>query len=289
MNQVNFDALKHIKAPQDWIDKAAAIPETSQKRTAVPVYRVVTAASIVLVSVIGLLVFLFFGKDAPVPVRKAQSSSEPAAVSEAADVSSSAPATVNNGTIPSEQQETPTDEHGSAVLPMASTESRNSSVTEAAAHAAPSQHPSEKPPQPTQRNTAPTQDVPPPTQAPELTAPPVPTNPPATQPYSPPGDTEFYGMFKWYDPGTVVGGANYVEAEESLYCRIYDSSGYLIGDGIWLSPQREATILSRFDDGTVYAYYNPTEKGLSITEGVYEYVFYDIHYHELYRDVKYVF
>lgn len=71
MNKVNFDSLKNIKAPEEWIAKAASIPDTAVQKRAFPaVSRTVTAASIVLVGVIGLVVFLMFGGGkAPVAVR----------------------------------------------------------------------------------------------------------------------------------------------------------------------------------------------------------------------------
>ena len=69
MNQVNFDSLNNIKAPEQWIKNAAAIPETSVKKRAFPLYRVAAAASIVLVSVIGLLIYLSFGNHTPIELR----------------------------------------------------------------------------------------------------------------------------------------------------------------------------------------------------------------------------
>ena len=78
MNEMNFDSLKKIKAPQEWLDKAAAIPETAEEKpAAVPVRRIAAAASIVLVSAVGLMVFLFFGNGntgAPFAVRQDRTS-----------------------------------------------------------------------------------------------------------------------------------------------------------------------------------------------------------------------
>lgn len=69
MNRVNFDSLKNIKAPEQWVKNAAAIPETPVKKRTLPIYRIATAASIVLVSMIGLLTFLSFGNHAPIELR----------------------------------------------------------------------------------------------------------------------------------------------------------------------------------------------------------------------------
>ena len=69
MNKLNFDSLNNIKAPEQWIKNAVAIPETSVKKRGFPHYRIAAAASIVLVSVIGLLTFLSFGNHAPIELR----------------------------------------------------------------------------------------------------------------------------------------------------------------------------------------------------------------------------
>ena len=54
MDKHNFDSLKNLKAPQEWIAKAALIPESTEKRRAFPLYRVTAAASVVLVALTGL-------------------------------------------------------------------------------------------------------------------------------------------------------------------------------------------------------------------------------------------
>ena len=62
MNKVNFDGLKNIKAPREWLEKASAVPEgCAKRRRSLPLYRAAAAASIVLVAAISLLSYLFFG------------------------------------------------------------------------------------------------------------------------------------------------------------------------------------------------------------------------------------
>ena len=70
MNKLNFDSLSRYKAPDEWIKKAAAIPEAPRKKRIIPLYRFAAVASIVLVSAVGLVIFLTFdsGK-APVVLR----------------------------------------------------------------------------------------------------------------------------------------------------------------------------------------------------------------------------
>lgn len=290
MNEKNFDALKNIKVPQAWLDKAAAIPEEyPRKRAAFPLYRIAAAASIVLVSVIGVLIFLFFGKSAPIVMRDSES-----AVSE-----SVTDETVVGTTTATEPAETvavlSTDAQGNTIVRYIEASDANTSgiqPTESqSASDAPTakQNGTEKP-----SPTAPaTEWVITPTEAPKGTDPPKPTSPPATQEptesYRPPGDTEFYGTFSIVDSETASGSGWNVAEDITVFCRLYDSNGNLVGDSPLYHPQREAVILSRFSDGTVCVYYDPVVKGLQVTEDGYEYVFYDVHGNELYRNIKFVF
>ena len=294
MNRINFNSLSAYKAPENWLDKAAAIPETCdhKRRVALPIYRIAAAASIVLVSVIGLLTFLFFGHQAPITIREkdsgdVQSTEADGSVPIPDDGSYPSLDTV----LPTVPQVVPTDAEGNPVIepstePTTVKGKKNSSATEPTESIRPTQNPVKA----TEFAQKPTQGVSLPTEAPVLST--DPPAPPATQAptdgFRPPGDTEFYGMFSLGDPGVVSGG-QYVAENTTIFCRIYDSYGSLVGDGSLFSPQREATILSKYDDGTVVAYYNPVEKGLYITEDAYEYVFYDIHGNEFYRDIKFVF
>ena len=294
MNKVNFNSLKNIKAPQAWMDKAAAIPETAPKRRAAfPVYRAAAAACLALVSAIGLLSFLLFGGQAPVVLRDRQDVSEtaPAQTSGSSDTSDDEEYPDMGSVFPKLPQITPTDAQEGVIKeeathPASSKGKNKPSATESDRKAIPSQDTDDS----TQAVVSPTQGVSSPTQEPYPTSSPQPTDPPETQEptggYIPPGDCEIYGSFK-VSVGSA-GGYNITE-DLTIFCRLYDSGGKLIGDYDLFSPQREATVLSQFSDGSIFAYYNPAEKGLMITEGVYDYEFYDIHNNVLYRDVKFVF
>lgn len=291
MSKVNFDSLKNIKAPQAWVDQAATIPETASKRRhAFPLYRTAAAASLVLVSVVGLLIFLFFGSKAPIAIKeKGSGEVEATEANGSVRISDDGLYPSLDPVFPTVPQVVPTDTDGNPVIeamiePTTAKGNKEPSATE----------PTEKA-RPTQETVDADDHAQKPTLAVTPSNPPAPTELPAPDPtqaptegYRPPGDTEFYGMFTLGDPGVVSGG-NYAVEDTTIFCRIYDSSGSLIGNSPLYSPQREAAIISRFDDGTVVAYYNPTEKGLFLTEDVYEYVFYDIHGNELFRDVKFVF
>lgn len=290
MKKANFNTLKNLPVPEKWLENALAVPEKEREKPPVPLFRrrAAAAAAIILVSALSVALAFSLRKE---PVIVAPFAEESSAPSEAA-VSPSQPTEsvpVSDGVEPS--QGTGATEPVSATVPGAYSETRPA-VTD------PSNAPSASEPVPTQpvhptqsveptepvRPTAPPQTEPPrPTEAPAPTDPP---EPPTVTPYDPPSDCEIYGMFSL----NTVSGSGYNTAEDlSIFCRLYDSGGRLVGDSPLYHPQREATILSRFDDGTILAYYDPIAEGLSITEGVYEYVFYDLHDNELYRDVKYVF
>ncbi|MBQ3284923.1 MAG: hypothetical protein IJH40_04690 [Ruminococcus sp.] len=288
MNKVNFDSMKRFKAPEAWIEKAASIPAAIpttvlKRRTAFPVYRFAAAASIVLVSAIGLLVFLLHrgAGELTVAPHSQNATQPPTAAAETVGESSYTAPILSDPTALSADGRQPT-------AGAAGRQATESAVNETAPSATVfAQHPMSRPDDPTAASqpTIIAPSAPFPTEVPKPTDPPSPIQPP-TEPYRPPGDCEIYGTFSL---GTAGGSGNYVAEETSIFCRLYDSSGRLVGDSPLFHPQREAKILSRNSDGSVLAYYNPVEKGMYITEDSYVYVFYDIHGNELYRDVKFVF
>ena len=74
MKKANFNTLKNLPVPEQWIEKALAIPETEeQKPVAVPFWKkprfIATAASLVLVSALSVGLFLTIGGKSPVAVK----------------------------------------------------------------------------------------------------------------------------------------------------------------------------------------------------------------------------
>lgn len=214
MNKLNFDGLKSIKAPSEWIEKAAAIPEAPvKKRAAFPIYRIAAAASIVLVSMIGLIVFFFNRNSVPV------ASPEPAAtetnVYETVNTSETVKPTQYDGILPAEQRNTDSPEStkpGNTGSPTTETEPSGAPVqptqavapTEAAYPTAP---PQTEPPKST--------DPPAPTNPPAPTDPPAPTNPPETQ-----KPTDYYEDMVENDMicFTAIIPASMIEDGEIVYC-----------------------------------------------------------------------
>ena len=276
MNKVNFDSLSAYKAPEDWINKAAAIPDTAvQKRPPFRIYRVVAAASIVLVSVAGLLVFLFFGNggSTPVAIREGGTSatdsrSDETVVSETTETGAPAetiavlstdadgnpvvvyqepPASTENGTRPTDGSRSSTE---SALSPTSSTDP---TITYATEKPLPTEPPAGITPSPTDAHAVPDSPS---------------TEPPLT-------DCRITVTAGYPSP---AGETPSVEtAEPIVFCRMYDASDNIVGSGSLFAEEKRATVVSIDPDDTFVVTYDPLEKGLPITRGRYTYVMVDYH------------
>ncbi len=235
MNRVNFDSLKNIKAPGEWRDKAALIPETSVKKPAFPLYRIVAAASIVLVGAIGVLMFLLYGdhnvSDLILPSATEPSYDVTETVGEYAD---HVPNLSLPSVAPTESVIAPTDEHGqTATEPKTSpTEQKRSSATEPTERIRPTQTPVKA----TEGVSNPTQAAPDPTQPPAAS-----TDPPATQEPS-----DLYPEELSYISAVATFPSSVLRDDDVIYCAIYDH-GKLVSQG-------EASIYI-MKNGNVFASY----------------------------------
>lgn len=235
MNRVNFDSLKNIKAPGEWRDKAALIPEISVKKPAFPLYRIVAAASIVLVGAIGVLMFLLYG-DHSESVMLRPSATEPTTfVSETGgDHTGISPTTSAPMLFPTDEQIAPTDEHGQTVAESKTspTEQKRPSATEPTERIRPTQ----KPVKATEGVSNPTQAAPDPTQPPAAS-----TEPPATQEPS-----DLYPEELSYISAVATFPSSVLRDDDVIYCAIYDH-GKLVSQG-------EASIYI-MKNGNVFASY----------------------------------
>ena len=280
MRKVNFNSLSSYQAPQEWIEKAAAIPTTVQKKRVIPLYRIAAAASIVLVSVIGLLLFLFLGDGkAPIAVRSRSIAASETSMENAAGettvtgepvphetiavlstdaegnpviVYQEKPASTENGTQPTNGRQKPTE---NAPSPTTSAAPIAPTATDASGQPVPS---TERPPAPTE-------------------APAVP-DPPATEPPPPPTDPPLTDcritVTTGYPPPD--GEMPSVETDEPIvFCRMYDAAGNLVGSSRPFAEEKRATVISINPDNTFVVTYDPLEKGLPITRGRYTYVMVD--------------
>lgn len=265
MNQVNFDSLNSIKAPEQWIKNAAAIPETAVKKRAFPFYRIAAAASIVLVSVIGLLTYLSFGDHAPIEVSK--NTADDVQPTEAADGG----LFPDNGELPSLDailptfpQVDPTAAAGDPVIELP-TASKSAGEKPSAAQPTEKGRSGGTTVSPTEITEVPTQGAPSPTKAAEPTDPPIPTEPPKQ-----PTPTE--------DHGEVVMGeicftatfpASLIKEGETVRC-MYSVQGYA-------SPTTEPDTQAHYtvmDNGMVFAMYEPSIPIFEEDTMTFEYLFY---------------
>lgn len=259
MDKHNFDSLKNLKAPQEWIEKAALIPESTEKRHAFPLYRVTAAASVVLVALIGLSAFLLFGRgQTPITVQNV-TTAETRAIGNAETVG-----VTENGK--------PTD---AAVSPTRASQANPTEyfADSTEAPAKPAQPATEKAAVPTVYPTAPTVA---PTEAPTAplilpTAPP-PTTPPATVPPTdgmevPAGDGEI--SFSAVFSSSLIGEG------EPLYCAFWEQDHYASSMTIDDDHKARYSILK---NGTALAMYEalvPASAGDDPHVITYEYIFYN--------------
>lgn len=261
MNKVNFDSLNNFKAPEQWIKNAAAIRGTSAKKRAFPFYRVVAAASIVLVSVIGLLAYLSFGNHAPIELRD-QAADNGLPTESAADgrFPDDAEPPSFDTILPTFPRVYPTDAAGDPVIenPAQSKPAKGkTSLTSPTEQG----RPGSKPVSPTVIATEP-QGTPSPTADPDSGITPEPTDPPIP--------TE--------DQGEVVMGeicftatfpASLIKEGETVRC-MYSVQGYA-------SPATEPDTQAHYtvmDNGMVFAVYEPSIPIFEEDTMTFEYLFY---------------
>ena len=262
MNRLNFDSANNIKAPREWLEKAALIPETPVKKRAFGLYRVAAAASVVLVSVIGVLTFVLFGNNsAPVSVQPSATEPTTFVAGTDGDHMDISPTISAPMLFPTDGRIVPTDEHGQPMTeakasPTAPTEKKRASATEPTE----SIRPTQKPVKATEGVSNPTQEVIAPTEAY------IPPNP--TEPQQSP--TEDHGEVIMSDISfTATFPASLIEEGEPIYCK-YWTSGYT-------SPSAESDEKAQYTvmaDGMVFAVYEPN---IDIAEEdmiTYEYLFY---------------
>ena len=264
MDKHNFDSLKNLKAPQEWIEKAALIPGSTEKRRAFPLYRVTAAASVVLVALIGLSAFLLFGRgQAPIIVH-----GQPDATAETRAIGNAETVGVTENSKPTDAAVNPTraSQAGSTEFFADSTE----------APAKPAQPAAEKPADPTVYPTAPSAPTAAPTEAPTapsvLPTTPPPTTPPATEAPTdgmevPAGDGEI--SFSAVFSSTLIGEG------EPLYCTFWEQDHYASSMTIDDDHKARYFILK---NGMVLAMYEalvPASAGDDPHVITYEYIFYN--------------
>ncbi|MEE3492448.1 hypothetical protein [Ruminococcus sp.] len=265
MKKLNFDSLNNIKAPEQWIKNAAAIPELPPKKRAFPLYRVAAAASIVLVSVIGLLTYLSFGDHEPIKLRdNAADDVQPTDAADTVTFPDDGDVLSLDSILPTLSRVYPTDAAGDPVI---DNPTHPQSAREKASVTAPTEKDGSgsKTVIPTEIAAEPTQGVPS-AQASEPTDPPIPTEPPEV-----PIPTEGHGEI----PAgglcfTATFPASMIEEGEPIYC-MYQELGYAIVAEDQQDLPVQYTVMK---NGMVFAMCEPVDYDYGEASTTFEYMFY---------------
>ena len=250
MKKVNFQSLKSITAPDEWMEKALSVPEIHSRREAAQVFtlkRIVTvAACFVLVCVMSIPVYMFSRVRVEIPavptIQTEHSTGEHSGENTSWDnnfpvlVDPTEKATLT--TSRSEGQTDPTEQTAS---------SQNTLPTDTSEH-----------PTSTERNTNPTEH--------------------ATIPPTKPTQTEestggWTSVTSVSCSGIFLQDSMSVDGVEIVYCRLYDRFGNLVGDPNIYSSEHIAEE-TPLPNGYTLVFYDPTEKGVEMYKGTYRFYFY---------------
>lgn len=236
LSKPDFDFSKYVEVPDAWIENALNIPKTVQKKPKViPMRRIVTAASIVLVAVMGITLYFLFGNKAPIPVAPKQTVATEVQSVDMTDATSptdhssiqNTDRTVNYQAATSSQTITPTSATQSATDNRAIIVTPTSSPTNGAtAVPVPTISPASEPPQDVPTNVlrpVPTQQpITDPTTAPSPASAPITEK--TTQAYIP--DIKTLSLVLPFAEAVTASE----DADGTLYCCVYDSAGNPLGD-----------------------------------------------------------
>lgn len=290
-NQPDYDFSKHVKVPDEWIERALAVPSApaaEPHRFSLRSRRLAAAAGVVLV--LGLSISLYFS------FRNISDTSD--AVAPYADATAAAPTEITSqpAELFSEPTAAETDAPTVPPTPAKSTADAPSDAPSNAPTLAPTVNPTDpgKVPAVPSSHDPTTRPVTPPTTQPteparvptEPTTPPAPPTEPPTAPSTevdpqpatdaPPDSQEDYTLVEIMVPFDMPFAAS-VDSEESdkFYCRLYNSAGALIGDSNLFADSHRAYVFHT-DRGS-YLYYQqsiPTA-GYASADSEYQYVVYN--------------
>lgn len=293
MKKVNFDGLDHIKAPQEWIDRAALIPELEHKKRSLPVkYRFAAAAALVLASIVGVVVFMMFsGKPAPAIGKtppSAQSQTETGQGATSATGSGEYDPTIIGGTSATSASEgaaAPSETRSYSSEPTTATSKPTSGSTAATSPNSSTASPTTKA---TEKTSPTTSSAAEPTSAPETDRPTQAPQPTETQPQIYPTvpteaqkPTEEPTGYSSQDDGTVsvsaLFSASMITDGEPIYCIVQPRGSYAGATEVKdrFSDERRAHYMI-MKNGMVFAGYDAeVEQPISDGTVTYDYFFYN--------------
>lgn len=294
MKKVNFNQLKSVKTPDNWIENAIKIPHKNKKK---PIYLnpyiISSAACFIFCCALCAVVFANFGTDMPNPIAPVESSST--SVSDISDGKtpssnpsliptipnpiteiippfatqqqtgsghkSTNPFSAKNGTVQGSTGKSPSNSQCVVTKPGPSETSGGSSNNSGS---------TERPTIPDTPTTVPTQAVTDPPESPSTT--PIPTDPwiPPVPETTEGGSGKYFAdsINFYFAPGTSGG---FVEDNYRVYCHIMSAAGQSFTEKFtW---EERATV--SYTPNGITAQYNPLGKGLRLNPGNYYLTFYD--------------
>ncbi len=323
MKNVNFDSLTNIKAPESWIENALNIPAEVEKKKPLLFFinsrALAAVACLIFVSIVSITIYLKQDTITP-PVDPNVD------IIESVDDTESSESSVtpqHKGDEDDKEDSSTSDteiEPTESVTPTAPTSNSTSGSEDA------TQNPIVGPTRPTEPDDTvdtPT-ELPEPTESPEPTVPTKPNNPttkpsvpyepptvtptvkPTVAPTEPPPDEapDVEPEIPGIEPSMPSVPSNppeqsfsniyfgcslrssLVPEDNNIYCMVYDSNGYLLGDSNLYSAQHKASIRGYSNGKAIISYRMPD--GLIQQHGNYTYYFYDKDGVILYSNVKYI-
>lgn len=238
MSKTDFDFQKHVDVPEKWIENALKIPQIAPIKPKVMLFprRCIAAASIVLVTVLSVSAYFFFGNKKQIPVAPvAPAVSTEAPTEYAATAPTQTPAesasTTKPSTVPTAAPETQiaTDSEGRITVITITTRTDDTQPTtpplSPTVAKQPSTEQSSKPSiKPTMKPTEAAVVKPPESQKAESTKAPttLPTEAPLIE-----EDIRTIEIRVTFDASDIIQAA---ADSEDIYCRVYDGARNLLGD-----------------------------------------------------------
>lgn len=276
MSEFNFDNMKNVDIPDSWVDGALNIPP--ENKTPIPFLKyskiIAFASSIVLVCSISVALFFITNSSVAVPSVK-NTETECSTISQ---TNSQNVVNTENVTEKNEQKDN-TDATEVETETDSQAEEETIEPTE-------NQNPTEKE-KPDSDVVKPDSGKPKPTEnkeKPNKPTKPIPTEKPTesftgdSPPEDSPPDYEELSYISGFSNRRITAEIHFSDFSSSVYCRIYDSKGHLVGDNDLYSSKREAIQSDKIssESSEYFSYdYNVDNLGEILEKGNYEVVFYN--------------
>lgn len=275
MSEFNFDKMKNIDIPESFVD--AALKVEKEQKSPIPFLKyskiIAFAASIVLVCSLSVALFFITNKNEAVPPIK---NNETQCNTQVQISSTDTKITQSDNTDSTETETQPVTEVLETVEPTEEKENsdNNGESSSDSNPLKPNKHPENTDsvkPKPTENKEKPTKpnETQKPTDAPELDEPPQ---------DGPPEYDESTSYISNFTNGKITAEIHRSDLSSSIYCRMYDSKGNLVGDNDLYSSKREAMeadgIMAESQEYFSYEY-NIDNLGENLKKGRYEVVFYN--------------